>query len=316
MSMFILILSCTKRELSNTIFVEPEIQPYLDDFVAEAAKRGYVVDFSDTGLIMEFGETPPGTSATCLGRGNAHEGLHHMIFDKEAWDSRTPDNNASRVYHELGHCELSRPHDNTRLVNNMWKTIMRGQPFASDEEGIARAFYGFRKPYYIDELFDADTPSPFWTTLQFEYDEIQQLQTETLTSFSAVSDTIFELLQTVEQFEFESIVSIENLNENLYFQWGTKENGAYLNIHGRDKTIVVGIIENGRTYRLHQKNHPDIDFTKKNKFTIREQSNFCKIFVNEEFEFLLDTLNTPLLSIGLDSDGGAAVSLFKVSKIL
>ncbi len=310
-----LTLSCTKRQLSSGISVDKEFEPYVQLFVQEAENRGYLADFSDTGLVMEFGTTPSGASAVCHAFGNAHDGSHHITFNRERWDRRTNDDKASRVFHELGHCELSRPHNNAFLENDMWKTMMRGSPIPNDKSHVLTAFYGFRKAYYIDELFDPSTVEPSWARMNFDFSEGQGLETEELVSIQSITDTIFELTEEVEDFEIEASMAINEPQENVFFQWGSKENGTFMSILGERSLVRIGIIEDSKDYVLHQEFHGEIDFSKSNKFTIRENEDFCAIFINEDLEFFLDTLNTDLASIGFDSDGAADISSISLKKI-
>lgn len=305
----LLFCACTKRDISTEIIVAAEIQPMLDEFINEAQKRGYIVDFSDTGLIMEFGETPSGASAVCLGLGNAHDGRHHMVFDKSQWDNRSFDENASRVYHELGHCELSRPHNNELLDNGMWKTIMRGSPLLLDEILIARAFYGFRKEYYIDELFNRETPSPWWEKQNFDVDEISDLQKETILDSILNSNTLIELDANLNSYQISLNIIFNDPNQDFNLHWGTETDGAFFTVIPNLKIISIGIIESGHAYILHNAVHDEIDFTTSNSFILRAHEDYIKIFTNDTFEFFMDPLNTEFKTLDLNVDASVQANI-------
>lgn len=60
------------------------------------------------------------------------------------------------IFHALGHCILGREHDNSRLPNGEWKSLMREEPF-EEGLGVAIDYNGAKREYYISELFDRNT---------------------------------------------------------------------------------------------------------------------------------------------------------------
>ncbi|MCS6832652.1 MAG: hypothetical protein NZ521_03675, partial [Flammeovirgaceae bacterium] len=63
------------------------------------------------------------------------------------------------IFHELGHAILLRFHDNSRLPNGAWKTLMTGTRWSIFDFYITEPS---RRDYYIDELFNPNTPTPDW----------------------------------------------------------------------------------------------------------------------------------------------------------
>lgn len=60
------------------------------------------------------------------------------------------------MFHELGHCELGRPHNNTVLDNGCPMSLMKSHGFHTD-------CYRRNKSYYLNELFTApDRGKIFW----------------------------------------------------------------------------------------------------------------------------------------------------------
>src|ERR1035437_9451238 len=70
------------------------------------------------------------------------------------------------IFHELGHGLLKRDHLNLTLENGDWKSIMCG----GDKVGTRSwniNYKGIRRNYYIDELFDENTPAPDFSSNMF-----------------------------------------------------------------------------------------------------------------------------------------------------
>ena len=62
------------------------------------------------------------------------------------------------MFHELGHAFLSRGHDNGKLPKGGWKSLMSTGML----DYYAVDSLSYKRNYYLDELFDISTPSPWW----------------------------------------------------------------------------------------------------------------------------------------------------------
>jgi hypothetical protein len=128
--------------------IDPEIKPFIDDFYKEAHARGIypgkviTAQFSD--IKRAQGRSVKATKAIYLDQ------------DSEGWRS----NPEALVFHELAHLLLDRDHDNTR-INKFSKSIMASErdPVYHRNEG-EKLYY--RRQYYIDELFNQNTPAAEW----------------------------------------------------------------------------------------------------------------------------------------------------------
>lgn len=73
------------------------------------------------------------------------------------WETKSDIDREILIFHELGHSILGRPHINTKLPNNDWKSMMfDGNQFGLYQQGSKE------RNYYLDELFDEETPIPDW----------------------------------------------------------------------------------------------------------------------------------------------------------
>lgn len=156
----ILLTSCKKDvERYN---VDERLDPYLQMFLDEGEKRGVNIDVEKNGLIMEFTQLPDLIIGLCT-----YQDPLLIQVDKDYWGETMEyeDEESLRqnvVFHELGHGLLNRGHDNSYLPNQEWKTIMCGGDEV-DGRDWAINFNGYRKEYYINELFDTKTPAPEWS---------------------------------------------------------------------------------------------------------------------------------------------------------
>lgn len=152
-------LSCKKEEVSLPI--DPELQPYVDNFVEEGAKRGIILDVSrlEAKIVDRFSE---GDIEAC---GLAYDPFNtyttpRFETDRDCWDYMEDDFfgeylKERHVFHELGHAILRRGHRDDLFENNF--------STASIMSSVRWAYYSsdnILRDYYIDELFNINTPLP------------------------------------------------------------------------------------------------------------------------------------------------------------
>jgi len=160
---FVLFLfSCGKEDIPRTI--DSELEPYLDRFLAEGAKRGKTLNIDKKGgIVMEFADLTPPTIGLC------YPSLPVRIqIDRTYWKKTVDSDNKENlredlVFHELGHGFLKRGHLNDSLPNNEWTSMMCGEPQVNGRAWAVN-FNGYRKNYYLDELFNENTPVPDWSS--------------------------------------------------------------------------------------------------------------------------------------------------------
>jgi hypothetical protein len=134
----------------------------LQQFIHEAGRRGVSLNIEKEGIIMEFADLEPPTIGLC------HYSLPRRIqIDRSYWQQVEAYPNGENlrenvVFHELAHGFLNRKHDNATLLNTEWKSLMCGGETV-DNRNWAVNFNGYRKSYYLDELFHIGTPEPEWS---------------------------------------------------------------------------------------------------------------------------------------------------------
>ncbi|MDP5171855.1 MAG: hypothetical protein NWR72_16520 [Bacteroidia bacterium] len=313
-----LLVACRPDPVTPDLYEVPAIiQPYVDAFEMEAAKRGIELDISN--LQVEF------TTDLDDGKGNEAAGLCHF----QSASNPTPrieldttsfnwQNNLYHreilVFHELGHCILNRLHRDNELPNGNIASIMR----STGEQVYGGILNGFKRDYYIDELFDENTPAPDWATNQPAYnsasyganifiDEFVDNRNSwplgnSTNSRTAIQggDFIFEsksetsaffltknvLIDTDKDFEIEARIKLASGERPALLQWGGND-GSDLYFFGfsRDSSILAGNWQEGLV--LGQQS-PRVKADDYNVLTIRKTGTFYHIYLNGEYQEIFE----------------------------
>ncbi|GAB3025834.1 hypothetical protein [Spirosoma pulveris] len=145
--------------------VPADVEPFVQSFRDEARKRN--ISVSTDNLIITFG--------TALGEDICGECLLEsgktpritLNNDDFCWQRASQPERECLVFHELAHCLLKRGHKTDKFPIGAFASIMNPNnvaiyatcqyPIGGDECDKRP-----RRVYYIDELFDANTPAPTW----------------------------------------------------------------------------------------------------------------------------------------------------------
>jgi hypothetical protein len=164
----VLLLSCSKKAGENTapVYEVPEeFQPLVASFIQEAAQRGDT--FTINNLIITYDYNMNASYCALCNSLSSDPAVQKIITVNP--NVRCTNNDQERealFFHELGHCILGRSHTNQLLPNGDPKSIM-----VEHNVGLyAPCFYPipscedhfYRRTYYLDELFNEQTPVPQW----------------------------------------------------------------------------------------------------------------------------------------------------------
>ena len=165
----IVIFSSCKKEVNPPIKIHPDFQKYVDRFYAEAEKRGTHLskdnlevvyeDLSELGFCGYGTFTNTGTVAA----------LVQINGSTECWGNKNDYAKENLIFHELGHAVLERFHLNTLLPNGSPKSMMCGNGECNNFR-IYTAYTEATRAYYLDELFDEETPIPKWANKKKVFD--------------------------------------------------------------------------------------------------------------------------------------------------
>ncbi len=146
----VLFTACTSTIMDDEYrFVDSKLSVYIVSFKEEASKRNITID--DSRLKLSFGYTHGAAAVT-------DHSLSSIVIDSTTINWKK--NPEEVIYHEFGHLFLHRGHDDSILIdtlgNEVPKSIMSTKASVKYSKNVSR------RPYYLDELFNPNTPKPLW----------------------------------------------------------------------------------------------------------------------------------------------------------
>ncbi len=306
------LVSCTQDNI-EPLMIPDEVMPFIESFEEEAALRGIPLTIDE--LIVEFGtdlESNSGVDAAgqCI-VSNRRNSIPRIVLDTTSFTWQN--NESSReflVFHELGHCILDRlQHRDDQLTNGNFASIM----LTTSTQLYGPKLNGFKREYYIDELFDQSTGEPDWasdipdfnslvaTRSPIFLDEFDNnangwpiLSNENAEGRISNGEFYFEskqdqaflastlvALNQDQDYEIETTIKIESGENLALLEWGgSRTNDFYFMGFSSDGTFFSGQWETGFSSIIELTNFRGNDF---NKLTIRKLGQFYYIYVNEKF---------------------------------
>jgi hypothetical protein len=134
-------VACGKGQIGN------DFVPLVSQFEDEARARGKNLTVSSE---IKFGHLDTGTSGLC------QSGLGHNTITilKGSWDSMNDDGKRALLYHELGHCELGKSHDEHESRVDIDGTNYSKTSIMYPELNKVLRAYSLLEKQYLDELFE------------------------------------------------------------------------------------------------------------------------------------------------------------------
>ena len=295
------LFTCSKEEepkgAQGVYDVDPIFEPYVQQFISEAAKRGHAIDFSDTGLKIELSDRQLEFAG-----GFCYLNQHHVVINKTVWQEGFEDYKTRLIFHELGHCELDRRHRNDRFSNNVWKSLMRGDPLNPAERQIPVPFVGFRKDYYIDELFDENTADPSWANASFNYEEVQSSNKAIKYDADSLQRYFQGLDVPLSKYDIEIHFKLNKTpTQSTTLTWTTDQFKYTLTFYAENLYTVDAEKAGSGLFLYRAMNSANISGREVDKITVRQHEGFEKIFLNDQFIFHVDPMPGPLQSVRFES---------------
>lgn len=298
------LINCKKDKIYS---VPPEIQPYIDRFIAEGKARNQNIIIDNLVVIYEQNLNVDGLNAAGVCTFNK-KNPHTIKLDTTSGNWQN--NLSSReqlIFHELGHCVLERNHTSIKFESDNFKSIMK----PSGEQLYGPNTTNFKRSYYLDELFNEATPPPSWASIALPYNTLLvktpifiedfndnantwSLGNSTFTNRS-ISDGVLKFkslsvgnylidknIDIDQSKDFEIEMSIKFLGAvgttTLYYGGSNNNNlsGFYLNQKG---IINIGNILNGFEYA--QTEIPILT-NQFNKITFRKLGSNTFFYINEK----------------------------------
>lgn len=134
-------------ENSAPISTSTELAPYIDNFITQGRLRGYAISDDLDGITYEIKEIDEdGVAGVCYWSSNRPG---HVVINQIFWVQFNSDQKEAVLFHELGHCYLSKSHNDNTLSNGNCASLMH----SGTVQNCTHAYSGANKTYYLDELF-------------------------------------------------------------------------------------------------------------------------------------------------------------------
>jgi hypothetical protein len=159
----ILTLGCGKKN-SFVYNVSAEFEPYVQKFISEAKARGQNITINN--LIIKYDAAASSLYCATSNAISSQNDVQKIILvnPQQCWQNFTQ--LETLIFHELGHCILGRNHDMSLMPKGDPKTIMYPNNITLYSPCVyaigSPCDFLYRRPYYIDELFNPTTPVPDW----------------------------------------------------------------------------------------------------------------------------------------------------------
>ena len=306
--------ACRPEEpiMIETYRVPDLVQPYIERFELEAQRRGY--DLQIDSLIVEFeSDLQGGDAAGLCTFANRQSPIPHIQLDTTSYNWQNNEyQRETLIFHELGHCILNRRnHRDDYLPNGNIASIMR----STGEQVYGGSLNYFKRAYYLDELFDFNTPAPDWATdfptynsaasrnrtplLTEDFDdnrhgwvlgtneEVSSAIVDGRFVFEALGQTAyFSQLENIlidqgQDFELEASIRLVSGERSAMLQWGGSS-GADLNFFGfaRDSIAFVG---NWATGVSITKELPFFAPDEFHRLTVRKLGEQYHVYLDEQY---------------------------------
>lgn len=131
----------------NDSAIDEELMPYFNKFKAEAAFRGFEVDYEAEGITASITKIYDNSIVgQCI---HNTETPNRIAISKTYWSQIDTGRREFLIFHELGHCILDRPHLDSKDANGNCVSIMHSS------EGVCIFKYNtLTRTEYLDELFN------------------------------------------------------------------------------------------------------------------------------------------------------------------
>lgn len=276
-----LIIQCTCT-YDRIRVVDPEFEPFIEIFRQEAAMRNIDVSEELEQISIAFGDTEH-NAGLCINY------IDVIKINQELWEYKSFEKKENLIFHELGHCLLGRGHRDAETDCNECLSYMRSNPGLCSVNSYSSKW----RKYYIDELFEIDSPSSSWHECQTEYEGFDNAEI-VLDTF--VQDTAFTSLNyditDYDGYEIEMrVTGWEEILTRFFLTWNDK----IFQFHPSSVTVYeMDVYDQHYPYNsskifYYNDNINWIDWTENEmRFVIRSVDGFYTIFLNDKLVHKMD----------------------------
>jgi hypothetical protein len=188
LALFVIALFCgCGKEISRPTLnqdIDPAFAPYWQSFKDEANARFLSSSVSEQDVYIQFGDLDENLHGECIdGRGG-----DSIVISRDYWDTIDQTQREILIFHEIGHCQLTRPHvgDGGYLLSySVAPSLMVSS--INGCNGVFDPYSPKWRAYYIDELFGFPS-DPEWLDLALPYD-IPESPTELFFELDGISSS-------------------------------------------------------------------------------------------------------------------------------
>ncbi len=267
--------SCRKPEETNNEFEE-----YIDAFLEEGNQRGLNLHRDNISVSIGFHESHSIYAGTCQPwRGE-------IKINKDFWERATPEIKKWLIFHELGHCVLNREHKNECTAGRESMSWMLG----GDENCNINLYSQIWENFYLDELFNTDTPLFWW---QRPESHVYPLMAECATLDTFLTNFFEDTIEVRGHSYFLFDIAYENdLRESRFFVVYFDDikilfcpacKPDQVRIYIKDKRLYSSSVL--------------LPLDKKVKFTIVKSDEVYKFFIGEAYIHTVESLESDRLII-------------------
>ncbi|MDN5199741.1 hypothetical protein QQ008_00165 [Fulvivirgaceae bacterium BMA10] len=218
--MAIFLLGCEKEKtpISTSENIPDVVKEYVDRFRLEASVRG--IEISTKHLTIEFEDGLAGNNGTPASGSCTFNDERTITIVKldttKIWWKFSDMLREAVIFHELGHCLLSRSHLDDELPDGTPKSMMHSSDISfyvlSPHENKT-----FRRDYYLDELFHGGAEEPCWANNNvdtgFNITVVGNFQSNVHRDHQSVIWTTS--FQSLHKYQNGFMTTIDEINSNL-----------------------------------------------------------------------------------------------------
>lgn len=235
-----------------------------------------------------------------------------ISIDKVVWQQMNERQREAVLFHEFGHCFIGRDHRNEKLSQGECASLMDGR-----ENGFfcSNNYYSENwREYYLDELFDENTPIPEWYIV---YEPKNLPVVDTLID---VADSLLYKSADQEWYAIYKELEWDSLKNYLFEITFNQDLGDSSWLHVQFGEYIIAVLEKNRQtsikatsrtelmqddyYREYRSYAPDFPL----KFSLMVKEGWLVFFINGEQKHLFETKHYRPDPIWTRRQGGRIIS--------
>lgn len=268
-----LLYSCKSTSYQSP---ENQIDLYVQEFLEEAEKRNTSLSTKD--LKIEWGEMRWGQLGKCLPK------KKRITLNERNWVVLDSLKRKKLVFHELAHCLLGRVgHKDDELPRGECASLL----VTPEAECVCNIYEENWWKYYVDELFDEQTPLPIWYQDSIISDEIYvnlALANDTTFKFGFYFWDTHSFIKPMDTIAFELYVdSLSYKRGSIFFRIGDLSISTISNLRGQNVLQILHGASQAFTHLFYKGSFSNPhDSSDSFKLLVFYDHQFLRFYVNDQ----------------------------------